>query len=78
MKRNSYSLSALILTGLGYMKYKTQKAAEQQDEFEAKGEMMEKRFSEVVNESDSGKNWMNGTYVQMLLIDDIWQGLFSR
>ena len=49
------------------MKYKTQKAAEQQDEFEAKGEIMEARFAQAANETDSRKNWINGTYVQVLL-----------
>ena len=58
-----FFLSALILTGLGYMKYKTQKAGEQQDEFEAKGEIMEARFAQAANETDSRKNWINGTYV---------------
>jgi len=56
-------IGALILTGLGYMKYKTQKAGEQQDEFEAKGEIMEARFAQAANETDSRKNWINGTYV---------------
>ena len=45
------------------MKYKTQKAGEQQDEFEAKGEIMEARFAQATNETDSRKNWINGTYV---------------
>ena len=49
------------------MKYKTQKAGEQQDEFEAKGEIMEARFAQTANETDSRKNWINGTYVQILL-----------
>ena len=44
------------------MKYKTQKAGEQQDEFEAKGEIMEARFAQAANETDSRKNWINGTY----------------
>jgi len=55
-------IGALILTGLGYMKYKTQKAGEQQDEFEAKGQQMEQMFAQNANESDSGRNWINGTY----------------
>ena len=49
------------------MKYKTQKAGEQQDEFEAKGEIMEARFAQAANETDSRKNWINGTYVLVLL-----------
>ena len=48
------------------MKYKTQKAGEQQDEFEAKGQQMEQMFAQNANESDSGRNWINGTYVPHL------------
>ena len=43
------------------MKYKTKNAGEQQDEFEAKGEMIEARFAQAANKTDSRKNWINGT-----------------
>ena len=50
------------------MKYKTQKAGEQQDEFEAKGQQMEQMFAQNANESDSGRNWINGTYELVITV----------
>ena len=61
--------SVLNLNTYKNTKNNTQKAGKQQDEFED---------AQIANESDSGRNWINGTYVKRLKRYELHWNLISK
>jgi hypothetical protein len=57
----------IIFSGLGYVMYLKQKAGKQNEKYQAEGQVLEQKFAKISDTGSNDNNWINGTYVKILI-----------